>query len=227
LAYTACMPRKSWLFQLPVLLLGAMLSSATLWAQTTVERPPEPHHGADVVEFLTGAALGFLAHEGGHLVMDLAFDAHPRITGVHFGGVPFFAIDHATISPRREFAVSSAGFWVQEGWNEIMLTRRPDLRHEHAPMAKGALAFNILTSIGYGVVALAKAGPIERDTRGMADSVGVDERAIAAVVMLPAVLDGYRYFRPEMNWAKWASRAAKAGSVLLIVKKPGYGVVQP
>jgi hypothetical protein len=214
-------------FLSPAVLLAATLSSATLSAQGTVERAPESHRGSDVVEFLTGAALGFLAHEGGHLVMDLAFDAHPRITGVHFGGVPFFAIDHSNISSRREFAVSSAGFWVQEGWNEYLLTKRPDLRHEHAPLAKGALAFNILTSIGYGVVALAKAGPIERDTRGMADSVGMDERAIAAVVMLPAVLDGYRYFKPDVNWAKWASRAAKAGSVLLIVKKPAYSVVQP
>jgi hypothetical protein len=163
--------------------------------------------------------LGLAAHEGGHLVFDVAFDARPRLARVEFGGIPFFAITHrADLSPRREFAISSAGFWVQESWNEYVLTRRPDLRHSAAPLAKGALAFNVLTSIGYGVVGLAKAGPFERDTRGMADSLGVDERRIAAVVLLPALLDGYRYFRPEAAWAKWASRAAKAGTVMLIVK---------
>jgi len=173
-----------------------------------------------VLQFLAGAALGLAAHEGGHLVLDFAFDARPRITKVEFGGIPFFAINHRPdLSPRREFAVSSAGFWVQESWNEYLLTRRPDLRFEHAPLAKGALAFNVLNSIGYGVVALARAGPVERDTRGMADAAGIDERAIAAVVLLPALLDGYRYFRPEARWAKWASRAAKAGTVLLIAKK--------
>jgi hypothetical protein len=53
----------------------------------------------------------------------------------------------------------------------------------------------------------------------MADSVGVDERAIAAIVLAPALLDGYRYFRPDAAWARWASRAAKAGSVALVLKR--------
>jgi hypothetical protein len=173
-----------------------------------------------VLQFLAGAALGFAAHEGGHLVFDIAFDAHPRISRVEFGGIPFFAINHRSdLSSRREFAVSSAGFWVQESWNEYLLTRRPDLRNQQAPLAKGAFAFNILNSIGYGIVALARAGPVERDTRGMADAVSMDERAIAAVVLLPALLDSYRYFKPESEWAKWASRAAKAGGALLIVRK--------
>ena len=146
------------------------------------------------------------------------------LTRVELGGIPFFAITHRTdLSPRREFAISSAGFWVQESWNEILLTRRPMLRHDHAPLAKGAMAFNILTSIGYAAVAFAKAGPVERDTRGMADSIGVDERAIGALVLAPAVLDAIRYFKPEARWAKWASRAAKAGSVALIFRKEGLG----
>ena len=142
-----------------------------------------------------------------------------------------FALSHAPdLSPRRELTVSSAGFWSQFLYSEQILTHHPDLRHEQAPFSKGVLAFNILTSIGYGAVALAKAGPYERDTRGIADSAGVDERAIAAMVLLPAVLDGVRYFRPNAHWAKWASRAAKAGSVLLIVKsrdEPIAGSVSP
>jgi hypothetical protein len=183
------------------------------------ESQPETHRTADVVKFLAGAALGLAVHESGHLILDFAFDAKPRLTRVALGGIPFFAITHRSdLSPRRELTISSAGFWVQESWNEILLTRRPMLRHAHAPFAKGALAFNILASVGYAAVAFARIGPVERDTRGMADAAGVDERAIAAIVLAPALLDGYRYFRPEAAWAKWASRAAKAGSAVLILK---------
>jgi hypothetical protein len=157
-------------------------------------------------------------HEGGHLLLDQAFGADPRIRSVKFGPIPFFAIVHDDLSPRRELAVSSVGLWVQDGTNEWLLATRPDFRGEHAPFVKGIFAFNVLTSIGYGTVAMARAGPFERDTRGIADAARVDERAIGALVMAPAILDAYRYFRPESRWAVWASRAAKVGSVLLILK---------
>jgi hypothetical protein len=208
-------------FAVLVVAVGVLASMPVEAQQTSTDQPQQQaaRRKTDLVKFLAGAAVGLAAHEGGHLVLDFAFDARPRVKRVALGGIPFFAITHRDdLSPRRELAVSSAGFWVQESWNEALLTRRPDLRHEHAPFSTGALAFNILTSIGYGVVALAKAGPPERDTRGMADSAGVDERAIAAMVMLPAVLDGVRYFKPNASWAKWVSRAAKASSVLLIAK---------
>jgi hypothetical protein len=171
------------------------------------------------VEFLAGGALALAMHEGGHLVFDAAFDARPTITRVTFGPFPFFAISHRPdLSPRREFTVSSAGFWVQNGTTEVLLSRHPDLRHERAPISKGILAFNVLTSIGYGTVALAKAGPFERDTRGMADASRIDERMIGAIVMAPAVLDAIRYFRPRARWAVWTSRAAKVGTVLLVAR---------
>ena len=172
------------------------------------------------MKFLAGAALGLGTHESGHLIFDTVFDANPRIEAIRFGPVPFFAITHrGDLSPRREFTVSSAGFWMQDLSSEWLLTRRPSLRAERAPLEKGVLAFNLLNSAGYACVALARAGPFERDTRGMADGIGVDERAVGALVLVPAVLDAIRYFRPEARWAKWASRAAKAGSVVLVAKK--------
>ena len=187
--------------------------------QTVQSPPPEEHRVADAVTFLAGAALGLTVHEGGHLVFDAAFDAHPRITGVRFGPLPFFAVTHRRdLSSRREFTISSAGFWVQDLSSEWLLTKRPSLREAHAPLAKGVLAFNVLNSAGYACVAFARAGPFERDTRGMADSIGVDERAIGALVLAPAVLDAIRYFKPDARWAKWASRAAKVGSVLLVMR---------
>jgi hypothetical protein len=197
---------------------AAAQSSST--GQTLQSAPPDEHRVADTVKFLAGAALGFGMHESGHLVLDTVFDANPRIEGVHFGPLPFFAITHrGDVSPRREFAISSAGFWVQDLSSEWLLTTHPSLREARAPLAKGVLAFNVLNSVGYACVAFARAGPFERDTRGMAESIAVDERAIGALVLAPAVLDAIRYFKPEARWATWASRAAKAGSVLLVIRK--------
>ena len=108
---------------------------------------------------------------------------------------------------------------MQDLSSEWLLTRRPGLRNADAPVAKGVLAFNVLNSTGYALVAFARAGPFERDTRGMGESIGVDERAIGAMVLAPAVLDAIRYFKPEARWAKWASRVVKAGSVVLVVRR--------
>ncbi len=209
-----------------VLLLLAVFLPVCVDAQTSSsgDQPPpsqpDEHSAVDIVEFVAGAALALTMHEGGHLVFDAAFDARPRLEGVHFGPFPFFAVAHrGDLSPRREFTISSAGFWVQEVSSEWLLTRRPGLRHEHAPFAKGVIAFNLLNSVGYAAVAFAKSGPFERDTRGMADSIGVDERAIGAVVLAPALFDAYRYFKPDARWATWASRVVKIGSVLLVIKR--------
>jgi len=199
--------------------IGAAAQSSSA-DQTLQEPPADEHRVADTVKFLAGGALGLALHESGHLVFDGIFDASPRIEGTRFGPVPFFAVSHrGDLSPRREFTISSAGFWMQDLSSEWLLTRRPLLRAERAPLAKGVLAFNVLNSVGYACVAFARAGPFERDTRGMAESSGVDERAIGALVLVPAVLDAIRYFKPEARWAKWASRAAKAGSVVLVAKK--------
>ena len=165
-------------------------------------------------------ALG--AHESGHLVFDLLFDADPGIAKVDFHGIPFFAITHRSgLSPRREFTISSAGFWVQHAGSEWLLTRRPGLRDEHAPFAKGVLAFNVLASVAYAGAAFARTGPPERDTRGMASRAGMDERWVGAMLLAPALLDAWRYFHPGRKWAVWASRAAKVGMVLLRRLKSG------
>jgi hypothetical protein len=172
----------------------------------------------DTLMFLAGGAGAFVEHEGDHVVFDLLFDAHPFIKPVHFGAVPFFAIAHRVQPPRREFVISSAGLWTQDATSEWLLTKHPDFRHEHAPFEKGAFAFDVLTSVGYGVVALFRSGPPERDTYGMSRSIGIDERAIGAIVIAPAALDTYRYFNPKARWATWTSRVVKIGTVLLVMK---------
>ena len=51
---------------------------------------------------------------------------------------------------------------------------------ERAPFAKGLLAWNVLASAAYSGAAFAHAGPPERDTRGMAAALGVNEAWVGA-----------------------------------------------
>ncbi len=177
------------------------------------------HRVTSALTFLGGGALALAAHEGGHLLFNGIFDAHPGIKKVSFHGLPFFAITHDSgLSPRREFIIDSAGFWVQEATNELILSRRPNLRRERAPLLKGVVAFNVLASVSYAGAAFARTGPIERDTRGMADALGWKEPWVGLLVLVPAILDAVRYYHPEARWAAWGSRAAKIGGVVLIVK---------
>jgi hypothetical protein len=191
-------------------------------AQDAVQQPAttsEKTTASDVLTFLGGGAVGLLAHESGHLLFDAIFDAHARVTSVSFHGIPFFAITHDTgLPPRQEFVIDSAGFWVQEGTNEWILSKRPDLRHEHAPFTKGVVAFNILASFAYAGAAFARTGPAERDTRGMAESLGWKEPYVGLLIFAPAVLDLVRYYHPEAKWAVWGSRGAKVFGVVLVFK---------
>jgi hypothetical protein len=211
-----------------VLLVLALLAVSVTPA---VAQQPAPEQGTEAnasqpdgrtvqaARFAGGALIALAAHESGHLLFDVLFDADPRLKRVDFHGVPFFAITHRTgLSPRRELTISSAGFWVQHAGSEWILTRDPGIRHQRAPLRKGVLAFNTLTSIAYAGAAFARTGPVERDTRGIADSTRIDERLVGAIVLAPAALDAWRYFDPDARWAVWASRAAKCGMFLLFVR---------
>lgn len=174
---------------------------------------------ATVGKFLAGAAAALAAHEAGHVVFDLVFDAEPGLKKVSFAGIPFFAITHRSgLSPRREVTISSAGFWEQHAGNEWLLRSDRQLRRSHAPFAKGVFAFNVLSSVAYSGAAFTRQGPIERDTRGIADSLGVSERWIGALILAPAILDVIRYVQPEAKWARWGSRSAKVAMVALVIK---------
>lgn len=176
---------------------------------------------AGVAQFFAGAALGLGLHESGHLVFDEAFHAHPGVRKVSAGFLPFFAITHEPATPLKEFTISSAGFWVQHGGDEFLFARHPDLRHEHAPLIKGLLAFNVLTSVMYAGAAFVQRGPAERDTRGMALGADIAEPWIGATLLAPAVLDAARYYRPQSRTLRWASRGAKVAGALLILKAAG------
>jgi hypothetical protein len=137
---------------------------------------------------------------------------------VSFGPIPFFAITHDPVSPAREYAISAAGFWMQAASSEWILTRRPYLREEKAPIAKGVLAFHVAASAAYTFAALAGVGPDERDTLAMARALRCKEGWVGAMVIAPAALDVWRYRNPDATWARWASRAAKIGLVVAVVR---------
>jgi hypothetical protein len=68
----------------------------------------------EVMTFLGGSAAGLGVHESGHLLFGVIFGAKPSLKGVDFAGLPFFALTHRPdLSPRREYTVSAAGFWMQ------------------------------------------------------------------------------------------------------------------
>ena len=168
---------------------------------------------------LLGGGAGLVLHESGHLLADWAFEEKVVVKKVDYKGVPFFALSHAPdLSPRREFTVSSAGFWSQFLYSEQILSHHPNLRRESSPLRKGVLTFHVVTSLIYAGAAFGKTGPVERDTRGMAESLHINERWIGALVLAPALLDTYRYFHPNASWAAWSSRGVKMGSVALVLK---------
>ena len=196
----------------------AVLASSLALPSTTSGQTLEA-----AAKLIGGAAVGLGLHESAHVVADLANGVSPGLKKVTFGPIPFFAITHDAVSPGREFVISSAGFWMQHAVNEYLFATHPSLRDEHAPVLKGILAFNIVTSVAYSGAAFARTGPAERDTRGIAISAHVDEPVIGAVILVPAILDTARYFGKDNRWIVWGSRAVKIGGALLVVKAVRQG----
>jgi hypothetical protein len=206
------------LFQTVFILL--VIPVTPLLAQQPENAPPsDKSSDAEIGKVLLGGLMGLALHEAGHVAGAWAFEAGPGVKRVEFAGIPFFAITHRSdLSPRREFIVSSAGFWSQYLLSEQILTHRPRLRLEQRPIEKGVVGFHAGTSVMYAAAALAKIGPAERDTRGMASALGISERWIGVLVLAPAVLDAYRYFHPGAKWAAWSSRGVKIGMATLVLK---------
>jgi hypothetical protein len=200
-----------------VVTIGLGILAGTAGAQAAADSGAESRAAA-IAKSVAGVGAGFVMHEAGHVLFDVALGAGVGVRGVKGAGIAFFAITHRDMPPASEFVISSAGFWVQHATNEVLLSRRPGLRHEHAPLLKGIFAFNLLNSAMYSVAAFGHIGPPERDTRGMAISAGVDEPVVGAMLLAPAVLDAARYYRPDAKGLRWASRIVKLGGVALLAR---------
>jgi len=224
----ACATSPSVTLARPFVVVAEVVAAILLTSGAALAQPPaspaespaatSEHRATSAFKFLGGGALALAAHEGGHLLFDGIFGANPGLKKVSFHGIPFFAITHDQVSPRQEFIIDSAGFWVQEATNEWILTRRPNLRRETAPVLKGVVAFNVLASFSYAGAAFARTGPVERDTRGMADALRWKEPYVGLLILLPAILDTVRYFNPGAQWAVWGSRVSKIGGVVLVFR---------
>lgn len=211
--------------RLPAALLSAALlvaAAPAAMAQDASEREEAPRStAATTLRVLAGGFTGLVAHETGHIITGLIVDAGPGFKRLDYGVIPFFAVTHEPVSRGREFAISVSGFTVQHAVNEWLLSQGPPLRDRSRPFLKGWFAFNVATSSLYAVSAFARTGPPERDTRGIAISVGksgIPEPVVGTFVLVPAVLDGVRYLRDDPAWARWTSRAAKVGLVLLAIR---------
>lgn len=191
------------------------------WCLVFVLLPSVAHAQVTVrktVSLLAGAMTGLVVHESGHVMTGALFGAHPGTKPMHYAGIPFFAITHEPVTRQKEFVISSAGFWMQHAGSEWLLSTRPNLRHESAPFLKGVLAFNIATSSMYAGAAIGTLGPPERDPLGMANALGKTgwpEPAVGALILAPALLDAYRYLKPDQKWAAWTSRGMKAAFMAL------------
>ena len=165
-----------------------------------------------VLGFLAGGFAGLVAHEGGHVVTGAVQGGDPGFRRLDYGFIPFFTVTHDPVSRRGEYIIASSGFHAQHLANEWLL-RSPDTAFK-----KGWLTFNLATSAVYTVAALGEFGPAARDTLGMANYAGEDgvsERVIGVLILTPAALDAVRYALDDPGWARWTSRAFKAGLLLL------------
>lgn len=164
--------------------------------------------------FFEGAFAGFLGHETGHLIANWAMGTDPYLKPVHYGPVPFFTIEPGRyLTPHEHAITASAGFNAQNIIDEWLLTSHPNLSRENEPFLKGLASFNFWLTVGYAASAFAGTGPAQRDTKGMADALGWNERWVGAMILVPTALDTYRYKHPNAKWAITASRLSKLAMI--------------
>ncbi len=188
-------------------------------AEPSAPQRPMGMWAGDPPKFFQGAFVALLGHESGHLITNAAIGTDLYLKGVHYGPVPFFTIEPGRRLDRHEhYITASAGFNGQHLMNEWLLTTHPNLRRENDPFLKGIATFNFWLTMGYAATAFAGTGPVERDTKGMADSLGWNERWVGVMILVPTMLDRYRYDHPEAKWAKTASRLSKLFIIGLAAK---------
>jgi hypothetical protein len=175
----------------------------------------------------TGVLAGFVAHELGHVLVNLAYGNVPTFEGLRYGGfIPFFRISPGvscndvgcfhieTGEPFKggrsgTYMITPAGFNVQHLVSELILSLDPSLRYHRSPFQKGMLFFNLSLSAGYALSTWFQVKPPIGDIHGMSRAAQINPNWVALLVAIPAGLDLYRFFLPDSKWAPWVSRAAK------------------
>lgn len=225
-----------------VVALALLLASSAARADEGKAPAPDPapdpcepsladaHDVPSVALYLGGGLVGFLAHESGHVAMNFAYDNVPQFQHITtFGFIPFVAINprlscsngvckkhDGTLLAGGEsgkYNIVTAGFDVQHVTTELLLTLEPDLYWRHEPFRKGLFTFDILLSVGYALSNVTGTESSFGDSRNAATAAGMPHAVFAAILIAPAALDTYRFFRPRSKWAPWVSRGTKLGMI--------------
>jgi hypothetical protein len=208
----------------------AAAPSAIIEAPPPVGTLTDVHDVPTLAIYLGGGLVGFLAHESGHVVMNLAYGNVPQFQHITtFGFIPFVAINprlscHGDVCTKHDgtplsggesgkYNIVTAGYDVQHITTEVLLTLEPDLRWRRAPFRKGVFAFDILLSVGYALSNITGTESSFGDSANAVAASGLPRAVFDAVLVAPAALDAYRFFHPEAKWAPWVSRGAKLGMV--------------
>jgi hypothetical protein len=77
---------------------------------------------------------------------------------------------------------------------------------------KGVLMLDIMLSLGYAISSSLPDGvaPAQSDVATMARALDVPQWQVGLVILVPAIVDFYRYLVPDSQWAPWVSGSAKA-----------------
>jgi len=193
------------------LLLVLVLSLLVRSAAAAPPKEADFRRFTDWLWLAAGALAGFVAHEGGHVLLDVASGSQPELRKVTLGPFPFFAIQPSTptLSPALRYAIPMMGFAVQGLYSELILGIDPRLREHHRPFLKGMLGFHAVLSVGYAITGFAAIGPPQSDVNSMSRALHVPPWGIGLLVMVPAACDVYRYFVPDSRWAPWVSLGGK------------------
>jgi hypothetical protein len=174
-----------------------------------------------------GVASAFLAHELGHVLVNLAYGNTPHFESLEYAGfIPFFRISHGMHCNEAGcfhddgepfkggrsgvYLITAAGFNVQHLVSELILSLDRPIRYHRSPVQKGMLFFDLSLSVGYVLSTWFQIKPPVGDIDGMAEASQLNPNWVALMVLIPTGLDIYRYFLPESKWAPWVSRASKA-----------------
>lgn len=157
-----------------------------------------------------GAGAALVVHELGHTISDGLMGKDIHFIPAYLGPFPFFAIEPCcSLTPREQAIAAAGGFFTQHLGTELILWGHPELRAEHQPFLKGMLFFNIGLSLGYGITALAGIGPPTSDIQTWSRALERSTWQSGVMLVVPALLDVYRYLVPHSRWAPWVSLSAK------------------
>ncbi len=103
-------------------------------------------------------------------------------------------------------------FWTQELTSDLLQSQHRDSQARTCALREGDAGLrhpHVDRLRRHGVSR--RRGLCSATLAGWAVSLNAPEPAMGALILTPAVLEAYRYVRPESRWAKWAARIAAAG----------------